>query len=145
MIVAAAPAVVSSRSCPPDDDDASAPIDQRRSLTSGNSLNFIGVLIMHTLEGCFGVPEYGGNRDGLGWLMLGLEGDSQPLGYAIYQETIDAMAERPDHPLTTANPDELASDGSLAPKPLTADGAGIQDAIASFTELLENLLPGACA
>ena len=106
---------------------------------------FLDHAIRHTIEGCFAAPEYGGNAGGAGWRMIGLEGDSQPLGYAIYQETIDAMAERPDHPLSTANPDELATDGSLAPKPLTSDGAHIQDAIASFTELLENLLPGACA
>ena len=40
--------------------------------------------------------------------MLGLEGDSQPLGYALYSRRADAYRERADHPLSTPNPDEIA-------------------------------------
>jgi hypothetical protein len=107
-------------------------------------MTFLDLVIQHTIEGCFSAPEYGGNAGGAGWRMIGLEGDSQPLGYAIYTSTIDDMTERPDHPLSTANPDEL-SGGTLAPKPLTADGAGIQNAIASYTGFLETLVPGSCS
>src|SRR5262245_38450160 len=41
---------------------------------------FNDIVIVHTLEGCFCAPEYGGNTKTRGWQMIGLEGDSQPLG-----------------------------------------------------------------
>jgi Gluconate 2-dehydrogenase subunit 3 len=104
---------------------------------------FLDHVIRHTIEGCLSAPEYGGNQDGAGWRMVGLEGDSQPLGYSIYVAPTDSLAERPDHPLSTANPDELVG-GVLTPKPLSADGAQIQATIASYTGALENLSPGAC-
>jgi hypothetical protein len=88
---------------------------------------FVDLLIQHTLEGCFAAPEYGGNRRGRGWEMLGLEGDSQPLGFSIYSSAIDGYVERDEHPMSTPNPDEVA-----APRPLTADGAKIQDSIATL-------------
>ncbi len=98
------------------------PNDRRR----GNA-TFIDLLGQHTLEGCFAPPEYGGNRHRLGWKMIGLEGDDQPLGYSIYWEAVDDYNEIPAHPMSTSNPDELA-----APRPLSADGDSIQDTIASF-------------
>lgn len=79
--------------------------------------NFIDQVVQHTIEGAFSAPEYGGNRRGRGWKLLGLEGDSQPLGYALYSRAIDGYRERADQPLSTPNPDELAG-----PKPLTAEG-----------------------
>ena len=106
---------------------------------------FLDQLIRHTIEGCLAAPEYGGNQDGAGWRMVGLEGDSQPLGYANYVAPSDSVVERAGHPLSTPNPDEVAADGSLAPRPLSADGAQVQTAIAEFTSVLEALLPGACA
>jgi hypothetical protein len=106
--------------------------------------SFLDVVIRHTLEGCFSAPEYGGNEGGDGWRMLGIEGDSQPLGYSIYRVPNDDLVERADHPLSTPNPDEIAADGSLAPRPLTADGDAVQQTISEFTALLEQLLPGAC-
>ena len=87
-------------------------------------MSFVDVLIQHTLEGCFSVPEYGGNRDGLGWALLGLEGDDQPLGYSIYSAAKDGYNERPDHPMSTPNPDELAG-----PRALSPDGERIQQSI----------------
>jgi len=57
-------------------------------------MSFVDVLIQHTLEGCFSLPEYGGNRDALGWTLLGLEGDDQPLGYSIYSAAKDGYNER---------------------------------------------------
>jgi len=93
---------------------------------------FMDILIQHTLEGCFAPPEYGGNRRGRGWQMIGLEGDSQPLGYSIYSTTTDSYHERPDHPMTTPNPDELVG-GVLTPRPLTADGQHVQNSIVTLT------------
>jgi hypothetical protein len=109
------------------DNGAFAP-DPRR-----NGYTFIDVLIEHTLEGCFAAPEYGGNCRVLGrpqgWAMIGLEGDSQPLGYSIFSTAMDDYVERPDHPMSTPNPDELGPGGTIVPKPLTADGAEIQQKI----------------
>ena len=78
--------------------------------------NFIGLVTQHTIEGAFAAPEYGGNRRGLGWKMLAREGDSQPLGYALYSRPDDAYRERPDQPLSTPDPDEIA-----APRPLSEE------------------------
>jgi hypothetical protein len=37
--------------------------------------------------------------------------------------------------MSTPNPDEVAADGTLQPRPLTADGAAMQEAIASLTSI----------
>ena len=42
---------------------------------------FRALLYGHACEGCYGAPEYGGNRDGLGWAAIGFPGDAQPRGY----------------------------------------------------------------
>lgn len=104
-------------------------------------LTFVDLLIQHTLEGCFSAPEYGGNRRLQGWAMLGLEGDDQPLGYSIFSLATGSYVERPDHPMSTPNPDEVAPDGSVAPRPLTADGRFIQNSILSTAGLFSS---GAC-
>ena len=59
--------------------------------------------------------------------MLGLEGDSQPLGYSIFDSVADVYRERADHPMTTVNPDEVNG-----PRPLTADGQKLQTNIATL-------------
>lgn len=107
--------------------DASLPADPRRGTT------FLDVLIGHTLEGCFAVPEYGGNRHRRGWRMIGLEGDDQPLGYSIFSTDRNAYSERRRHPMSTANPDELDRKGNVVPRPLSADGTNIEDTIVKFT------------
>jgi gluconate 2-dehydrogenase gamma chain len=98
---------------------------------------FMDLLIGHTIEGCFAAPEYGGNRKrrGIpaGWQMLHLQGDVQPLGYSIFSNAIDDYVERPDLPMSTANPNELDSNGNVVPIPLTADGQAIQDNITLLT------------
>ena len=75
--------------------------------------------------------------------MLGIEGDSQPLGYSVFSRATQSYRERPDHPVSTANPDELGPDGGLLPRPLGPDGAAIQQAISELTGILE-IVPGAC-
>jgi hypothetical protein len=87
----------------------SLPVDPRR------GKNFIGLVVQHTVEGLFAAPEYGGNRKGGGWALAGVEGDSQPLGYALYSRADDAFKERADHPLSTPNPDEVAGPLPLSP------------------------------
>jgi hypothetical protein len=104
-------------------------------------MTFIDLLIQHTLEGCFSVPEYGGNLRGQGWAMVGLEGDDQPLGYSILSLATGSYVERPDHPMSTPNPDELGPGGTVVPRTLTADGKFIQNSILTTAGLFGN---GAC-
>jgi hypothetical protein len=42
---------------------------------------FKHLVYKHTCEGCYGAPEYGGNRDLAGWRAIAFEGDVQPRGY----------------------------------------------------------------
>jgi len=42
---------------------------------------FKHLLYKHTCEGCYGAPEYGGNRDLAGWRAIRFDGDVQPRGY----------------------------------------------------------------
>jgi len=102
--------------------DTSFPPDPRR----GNR-TFMDLLIQHTIEGCFAPPEYGGNSRGRGWQIVGLEGDSQPLGFSLYSEALDDYVERPDHPMSTPNPDEID-----APRPLTPAGLKVQESISAL-------------
>ena len=90
--------------------------------------NFIQLVARHAIEGVCAAPEYGGNARTRGWKMLGLEGDSQPLGYALYSRRADAYRERADHPLSTPNPDEI--DGPL---PLSAEGDQVEQFIVATT------------
>lgn len=106
--------------------------------------SFVDLLIQHTLEGCLSAPEYGGNAAGAGWQMVGIEGDSQPLGYSLFSLRDGAYRERQDHPMSTPNPDELAPDGTLSPRALSPDGAHVQDVISAFARFLESLVPGGC-
>ena len=43
---------------------------------------FCALLYGHCCEGMYGAPEYGGNRDGIGWAYIGRDGDVQPRGYS---------------------------------------------------------------
>jgi len=109
---------------------------------SRDGRSFVELLIRHTLEGCFAPPEYGGNANADGWRMIGIEGDTQPLGYSLFSTATRSYHERPDHPMSTPNPDELAADGSVAPRPLSADGRAIQRTITMFARFLEAADPG---
>ena len=53
--------------------------EQRRRLRADEG--FCALLWEHCCEGMYGAPEYGGNRDGVGWAAIGREGDVQPRGY----------------------------------------------------------------
>jgi hypothetical protein len=45
------------------------------------ALEFKRLLYQHACEGMYGDPVYGGNRDEVGWKMIGWLGDIQPRGY----------------------------------------------------------------
>ena len=51
---------------------------------------FFTLLLTHTMEGFYGHPRHGGNRDGVGWEILGYPGPSFPHGnetpYGWYDE-----------------------------------------------------------
>ena len=42
---------------------------------------FTALLLDHACEGMYGAPEYGGNRDLVGWRYIDYPGDVQPRGY----------------------------------------------------------------
>jgi hypothetical protein len=46
---------------------------------------FTDLLFQHTIEGCYSVPEYGGNSDGVMWQSITFPGDVQPRGYTADQ------------------------------------------------------------
>lgn len=47
----------------------------------GELPDFVQLVYLHVCEGMYGAPEYGGNRNLLGWRYVGYGGDSQPRGY----------------------------------------------------------------
>lgn len=55
-------------------------------------------------QACFSAPEYGGNVGLAGWKLCNFEGDSQPLGYSIFDTTTNTYKERPDAPMSGPNP-----------------------------------------
>lgn len=110
-------------------DRAFAPDPRRRQ-------TFMDILVQHTIEGCFAAPEYGGNADARGWELIGIEGDTHPLGFSIYSRDAGRYNERADHPMSTPNPDELAADGTLAPKPIGPDAQKIQTSIMTLSSSL---------
>jgi hypothetical protein len=54
--------------------------EQRRRLRADEE--FCALLFGHCCEGMYGAPEYGGNRNGVGWEYIGRLGDVQPRGYS---------------------------------------------------------------
>jgi hypothetical protein len=81
--------------------------------------------MQHAIQAAYAAPEYGGNREISGWKSSRFDGDSQPLGYSIYDASTETFHEIPERPLSTPNPDE--------------DFAGFSD---STVDLLGRLAPG---
>jgi len=52
-----------------------------------SSPDFADLLYGHVCEGMYGAPEYGGNRNGIGWLAIGFDGDVQPRGWTDEEVT----------------------------------------------------------
>ena len=58
---------------------------------------FKRLLYEHTTEGMYGDPVYGGNRDQVGWKMIGWLGDIQPRGYTKEEvESREKLTVRPE-------------------------------------------------
>ena len=87
-------------------DFAALTSSQQDAVLKAADQRFVGLITGHILEGMFCAPEYGGNINRVGWQLIGYDGDSQPLGYSIFDETTMTYNERHDKPNSTANPDE---------------------------------------
>lgn len=113
------------------DFDALSESDQDAALTQlkRSNASFYSLVQNHTIEGMLCAPEYGGNRDLVGWQLTRFDGDSQPLGYTIFDTTIGDYRERPDKPNSTLDPDD--------------DCAGFSDAMAAFLRFVLVRLAGA--
>lgn len=83
--------------------------DERQVVIQRANPDFVALVIGHAIEALFSVPEYGGNPGGLGWQFIGYDGDSQPLGYAIFDRSSNSYRERSDKPTSTADPNETFS------------------------------------
>jgi hypothetical protein len=55
--------------------------EQDHRLAEPGNRPFVNLLYEHACEGMYGAPEYGGNRDLVGWRYIGFEGDVQPRGF----------------------------------------------------------------
>lgn len=91
---------------------------------------FVALLERHAIEGALCAPEYGGNRDRLGWQLVGFDGDSQPLGYVVYDEAAPGgyRETRSDKPNSGPNVDETC--------------AGFSEAMAEFLGLISRVTGG---
>jgi len=87
-------------------DFAALTSSQQDAVLKAADQGFVSLITGHILEGMFCAPEYGGNVDRIGWQLIGYDGDSQPLGYSIFDETTMQYKERADKPNSMANPDE---------------------------------------
>jgi len=75
---------------PPDQLDAA----QRAALLAALDQSSIDTLVDLVSEAAFAAPEYGGNPDGAGWALCHFEGDSQPLGYSLFDLRTGTYRER---------------------------------------------------
>ena len=72
--------------------EQNAPLDPGDSTAfPANASTFFALVLQHTLEGTFGDPHYGGNRDFVGWAMLGYPGVRLAVGAS--DQTMDALPE----------------------------------------------------
>ncbi|MBM42480.1 MAG: hypothetical protein CL483_11215 [Acidobacteria bacterium] len=63
---------------------------------SGSSASFFGMVRNHVLQGTFGDPYYGGNREYIGWDLLRYPGVRTAVSPAL-QEALEAGALEPNH------------------------------------------------
>lgn len=64
--------------------DASVSV-QKEILGAAHVQTFLGAAMANTLEAMYGPPEYGGNRNRVGWTSNGWHGDNQPRGFTPAQ------------------------------------------------------------
>jgi hypothetical protein len=57
----------------------------RREILMSADAYFVQLAYEHAVEGTYGDPVYGGNREQKGWAAISYEGDRQPVGYTARQ------------------------------------------------------------
>jgi hypothetical protein len=112
--------------------EAKAPIetlssDDLRDVFGGLDPELQAALIDLVPQAVFGAPEYGGNPDGAGWKLAHFEGDSQPLGYSLFDETAGVYRERPEFPMSTKEP-------GPDPAPLDDATKAVMAQVVAFTD-----------
>jgi hypothetical protein len=60
---------------------AASPLEKDNILTEADVAEFRDLMFVHAIEGCYSIPEYGGNEGRSGWIEIKFPGDSQPRGY----------------------------------------------------------------
>lgn len=83
--------------------------DALLALFDGAPEAFREALVTHLIEGMFCAPEYGGNRGLRGWRDYHYDGDSQPLGYSLFDRRTQTLRDRPDKPNQTIDPTDPAA------------------------------------
>jgi hypothetical protein len=64
---------------------AATPAKRDAVLAHKDTVGFVDLLFGHTVEGMYGIPEYGGNAGLVGWKDISYPGDVQPRGYSPAQ------------------------------------------------------------
>ena len=72
----------------------------------GLPMAFRDLMVDLVSQAAFAAPEYGGNVGLGGWKLAHYEGDSQPLGYSIWDDAKMAYRERPEAPMSGPNPSD---------------------------------------
>jgi hypothetical protein len=75
---------------------------QDKILAGSGASAFLALLFEHTIEGLYAAPEYGGNKNLVGWKDIAFPGDIQPRGYT------------PDEVSRSDGPDPLDNTGIVA-------------------------------
>ncbi len=84
--------------------------DERLAAFDAGDPAFRSAVLTHLAEGMFCAPEYGGNPGGIAWRDYHYDGDSQPLGYSLYDRRTHTLRDRVDRPNQSRDPD-LPGDG----------------------------------
>jgi hypothetical protein len=103
--------------------------EQQREVLNRAEDGFVDLVTRHVIQGTLCAPEYGGNLGGLGWQLAGFDGDSQPLGYEIYDESVSgSYRERDDKPNSRPDRGETC--------------AGFSDDMKRFLEFISSVTGG---
>jgi hypothetical protein len=114
--------------------DLSGP-EQDAVLADAAVRGFTALLLDHTLEGLLAAPEYGGNRDGVGWDLIGYGGDSQPRGYTFgFDEQAGRYVESHEMPNSAPNPEETCAGVSAEVEAVLRILLGTQEGFREFDE-----------
>jgi hypothetical protein len=78
--------------------------DARLTAFDAAPAEFREAVLAHLAEGMFCPPEYGGNRGGVAWRDYHYGGDSQPLGYTLWDREHERLYDREDRPNQMLDP-----------------------------------------